>query len=603
MVQFGSSGVGQSCTLHELLASTDVRMRAPEFQRHYVWTATGSDSQIGRFWEDFDRLTEDKGDDPDNPQSLFLGAIVLQVIDPGRPGNASPLYSIIDGQQRLLTVTLVLIALAEAFQDAGDPDEAEEMERAYLLSQAKSTKGQPAIEPTISDRRVMRRIYECLRHPKPQLDSWDAGPDESELFRSWQSIRAEVRRRCTSAIDKDQLDLDLLRQMRDDLALRTEIVPISLEPRHDPFEVYERLNQGGKPLTELDFVRNAVFQTLGSDSQAALRVHDAHWRPFEDDLGEHAAGYWLPFTIIRDPSTLRKSIYPNLQRYWRKKFAHLNGEPLAEQIVGDLRTYLPAYRAIVDDYRPRDTSPRVWEALERLRRMDAPNVMHSYLFELVYNHLGGNVDEQEVIDTIDIIDAFLTRRFFAGVANQGIWAAFKTLWATIENDDDKISRLDSFARRIADTALIFPDDDVFREDIKTRPIYRLKRQRVAYVLTEFERDFDTGDLSQPWPHEIEVDHVMPQSPAAGDWDHVTVDDREALSDTWANLVPLKEANPQKSNKSFEAARRMMIDEQGTVFKSTRALFDQYDQWDAETIRERAQELAEWAVQRWPKPEV
>ena len=94
---------------------------------------------------------------------------------------------------------------------------------------------------------------------------------------------------------------------------------------------------------------------------------------------------------------------------------------------------------------------------------------------------------------------------------------------------------------------------------------------------------------------------MPQTPAAGEWDQVSTDDRTALSDTWANLVPLREANPQKSNSSFDVARRMMIEEQGTVFKSTRDVFDKYDHWDAKTIRDRANYLADWAIDRWPKP--
>lgn len=95
---------------------------------------------------------------------------------------------------------------------------------------------------------------------------------------------------------------------------------------------------------------------------------------------------------------------------------------------------------------------------------------------------------------------------------------------------------------------------------------------------------------------------MPQHPDYNDWPGVTADGHKAVVDTLANLVPLSvQANSEKSNRSWDTTRKMMTEESGTVFKSTRAVFDEYNHWDLDTIRDRAERLADWALQRWPKP--
>ena len=100
---------------------------------------------------------------------------------------------------------------------------------------------------------------------------------------------------------------------------------------------------------------------------------------------------------------------------------------------------------------------------------------------------------------------------------------------------------------------------------------------------------------------------MPRNPTVDsrgrlpDWPGVTAEDHAIVVDTFANLVPLSaQANSQKSTRSWSETKKMMTEESGTVFKSTRAVFDEYDHWDLDTIAERAERLANWSLKRWPK---
>jgi hypothetical protein len=149
--------------------------------------------------------------------------------------------------------------------------------------------------------------------------------------------------------------------------------------------------------------------------------------------------------------------------------------------------------------------------------------------------------------------------------------------------------------QIDGTAVQFPSDDQFRGDIKAKPLYG--RRLAGYILGEYERGLIGGD---PVPDvEPTIDHVMPQelTPA---WEGVvSAEDHQALKDVWGNLVPLSmPANSEKGRKPWTEVKEYFQTE--TVFKTTKRLAQQYAVWNAERIRERGEQLALWAVNRWPK---
>ena len=590
---------GAAVSVHEMLVTADRRFRVPEFQRHYVWRADGKDPHIGRFWADIERLRNEGLAEDGSADSLFLGAIVLQTIDPGGPGSTTPLFSIIDGQQRLTTLYLVFTAIAEAFQDAGQPDKAADIERQYLLVQASRHKEQPRLEPTMSDTAQFYKIISCLQNPVPRIQGLGYGADDHFMFRAWQAIRQKVRELCVDDGTSNQLSVKKLEQLHEDIAGRIELVSITLGTRHDVHEVYERLNTAGERLGHIDLVRNAVFLTAGHDSDPAEIYR--HWEEFEDKLGKkYQDGYFFPYALIRDHQTTNGSLYRSLKDYWEKNVTHgERGIDPAIEIIKDLNEYLPAYRGIVGDREPSDLEPVSRDALQRLERLNPPTMTYPYLMQLLHAHLLGEVSSDEFKNAVGVIDSFIIRRSFAGIGNTGIHMLFKRLWSS-ENVDSF-----SLTKSLEVRTVQFPSDDQFFESVKTASIYDSRRCR--YILTEYERSIGRGDPSEWNPSEITVDHLMPRNPtidARGrlpDWPGVTAEGHSAVVDTFANLVPLSaQANSQKSTRSWSETKKMMTEESGTVFKSTRAVFDEYDQWDLDTIAERAERLAQWALDRWPK---
>lgn len=595
MPQVRDSLNGEAVSVHEMLVTADRRFRAPEFQRHYVWRAEGRDNQIDRFWADVERLRDEGTSETGLADSLFMGAIVLQVIEPGGPGSTTPLFSIIDGQQRLTTLYLVFTAIAEAFQDAGSKDKASDIERQYLLVQASRHQNEPRLQPTMSDTAQFHQIISCLKNPEPKIPGWSHGETEHFMSQAWQAIREKVRTLCVDDDDPSRVSVKKLEQLHEDIAGRIDLVAITLGTRHDVHEVYERLNTAGERLGHIDLVRNAVFLTAGSDRTTPDQIY-SHWDQFERNLGrKHQNGYFFPYALIRDSQTTNGSLYRSLKDYWEKNITHgQRGPEPAKAIIDDLTEYLPDYRAIVSDWEPSQLEPLARAALQCLGRLSPPTTMYPYLMQLLHSHLKGDISADEFSAAVRVIDSFIIRRPWAGIGNTGIHTIFKRLW----NPDDVDDR--SLAKRLEVRTVQFPNDTDFRKAILESRIYGSARCR--YILAEYERHFDRGDPSEPKPDEITVDHLMPREARLSDWPGVTAEGHERVVDTLANLVPLSaRANSEKSNRSWAATRKMMTEESGTVFKSTRAVFDEYDHWDLDTIRERAEHLADWALQRWPKP--
>ncbi len=587
---------GEDISVRQLFTTSDRRFRAPEFQRHYVWKAKDSDDQIPAFFSDLERLREEGASEDGRHDSLFLGAVVLQMDDAGT-GGRSPQYSIIDGQQRITTLYLTLTAIAEIFQEVGDNDLAEDIETEYLLIRTGKAKGTPRLEPTVSDTRQFYQVLRCLKNPTPRLTNLGFGPDDHFLAKAWNRIRRSVRDFVLD--DEGMISIERISELRDLVVDQLELVEVTLDSRHDPHEVYERLNTRGAKLKPIDLIRNAVFLTAGSEPEVAGQIYAEHWEPFERDLGlEHQDRFFFPYAMIRVPSTTKARMYRNIRDYWETSVTHgQTGIEPAKKIVADLHAYVEEFRALTGLAKIPGASEECAEAVARLQRLAVPDMMYPYLMQLIRSHRDDEkqLTGQALLSIVDALDAFLVRRAFSGIRNTGLMPVFKSLWQQIGADRDDL------VQRINTGRVQFPDDEEFIDGICTIDIFNSGMRN--YILGEYERRYSAGD-TEHWDIPFTGDHLLPQNPPAGSWAHISDEAQQRLKDTWANLVPVtSKGNSEKGAASWEDQRRLMIDESGAWFKSTRAVFDKYEQWDEDAINDRASDLVAWALERWPKPEV
>ncbi len=572
--------------LHQLFHEHPL-LRVPEFQRTYVWR-TKPNTELPRFWSDLTGLWDGEGGAP-----LFLGAVVLHRIAEGGFGHPTR-YDIIDGQQRLLTLYLCLTAIAEAYQDAGEEGSAGDIAQQYLFLQLADFKNRPQITPAIHDSNQFNRIVTSIKHPPPRIDEIGHGDTVGTLYEAWQWIREQVRDFAKDPESETGLSTVRLELLQSKLVEQTHLVVISVFDKATAHQVFERLNKGGKRLDDIDLVRNFVFSTLAADSHGiGANFYNTQWNRFEQRLGDRAAEFWYPLALIRNPKATKAGAYTSLQHRWMDEgFTHgLTGQMLANRIMDDLREFQEPFREIagLSDQSLLDEASAL--AVRRLRRANVPTMTYSFFLPLIKARRAGEIEAERFALFCEIVEAAVARRVLEGREMTAFQQAFKDLrWEDLSSEK---------LLRWLQEKLKLPTDDELRQGILTQNLYKMSRCR--YVLTEYERWQDDGQQLAPTDtNQFHVDHVLPQKFDPKDWPGGRQEEYQNLLHTWGNLVLLPpKMNMAKSAAEYTQIRPQLSKPGGVPFRSTGTLVDEFETWTAKSIRERGEQLADWAIHRWP----
>ena len=414
------------------------------------------------------------------------------------------------------------------------------------------------------------------------------------MTEAYERARSELRKRRRN---EDEFDGESLQDLERTIVDKIEIAAINIADRHQPNEVFNRLNRRGQPLTVGDLVKNEIFRRLGPDPVTAEWLHNEHWKPFEDSFVDkvNLDNYYYPFTLTVDDKATKAGSFRVLSKHWEPMIQNDNDAvTAAELIIEHLGRFVPEYNALLggDDYKG---APEILEWMERLARMPAPRVTYPFLIQLLEASRRGEISASNTAECLGIVESFLVRRAFSGREPTGLHAVFKNLWRT------NCGNPATLAKDLQTRTIDFPDDTQLRRDIKSKPFYG--RRLDGYVLAELEiAAHRTNPIAREQLTEITVDHLAPQS-LKGAWADQFSDDpeeRHQILGLIGNLVPLSQSdNSTKGAANWEEARSRLRNE--TIYRTTRRVLRKYATWGPQQIRERTDELAEQAVLRWPLP--
>ena len=572
-----------SCVTVRSIFEVERQLRAPLYQRRFSWDKKNLDE----FWEDV-KLVEDE-----QSEALFLGAIILKHEGPSDP-TAGKLeeFLVLDGQQRTATLFLTLLAVALEWQEHGHPNEATAIAETFLMSTRRTTRGQPRFFPTIPDTPEFASLCRKLK-----ID-WAVPPDvdfkPGRMSEALDRAQTEVRARC----DREGVfDRESLKVLAEIIVDKIEIAAINIAERHQPNEVFDRLNRKGQNLTVGDLVKNEIFRRLGAEAAIAMRLYSEHWQPFEKSFEDRQQldHYYYPFTLTVKDSATVAGAFRVLRDHWDSTIRDDNDPAAtAELIIEDLRRFVPEYKALSAgaDY---SAKPEIATWVERLARMPAPRVTYSFLIQLLEAQRKGKSKVSDTVECLRIVESFLVRRAFSGLEPTGLHSVFKGLWG--KNGSNPTSLVSNLQTRTID----FPDDAQLRRNITSKALYG--RRLDGYVLSELEIG---SHRTNPFSHEqlaaITVDHLAPQS-LKGAWSKEfpeNAEERQRLLGLIGNLVPLSQAdNSTKGASDWEEARSRLQNE--TIYRTAREVLKQYETWGPQQIIERTEKLAEQAVSRWSRP--
>jgi hypothetical protein len=529
----------------------------PLFQRRYSWTKKNWE----RLWDDITELMES------GPQhSHFMGAIVSV------PAHTVPVgvnkHLIIDGQQRLTTISILLCALREQLDDrsAARIDD-------FLTNRHFSGADEPKILPTQGDRETYLKLLK--REPV-------AGSDHlmARAFKYFSKRLKEGSEEGDDRVDPAKIMATLETNLR--------VVMINLDEHDDPYVIFESLNYLGEPLTHADLVRNFILMkfanTLESGSEQE-RVYKDQWVPMEQRLGDKLTTYLMHYGRKDGVEVRKNTIYSSFK-------SMLDALPNSEALEGEIKSLSKN-----SEYYERFLIPEREQSLPlrtRLKALDSLDVSSCFplLLKLYAAMDAGTATENDVIKCLEYIESYLVRRSMIGLPNNAIDQLFVQAAGALEPGDVANSTLNRLA--LANGRMRWPTDSEFTQAILTQQQYGKKS--TPYVLRRLEQNLDHKEMADLTDAQIE--HVLPQS-LTPEWladlgpDAESVKDR--LQHTLGNLT-LTGYNPELSNLPFSKKRTIYADSHIDLNE----WIAQQDCWNETEILERAQLLAEQCIKIWPR---
>jgi hypothetical protein len=559
------------------LFQTNARYLAPVFQRYYTWT----DVQLDDFFSDLDELVN-----ADRDAKQFLGAIVLQQKHQATPG-APVLFLIIDGQQRLTTLYLVLLGLAELMRDFNKPEEAATIVESYLAISTPRYRGEPRVVPTAQDR---ERFYDILRRATDYAQ-WSfvgeapAGAGGQKLERQWRRITEALRYRLIT--EAGRLRKAEWTKLANLILDRLEMVSITLDATEDPNIIFSRLNARGTPLGVADLVRNSVFSRFEHrDPHESDRFYNESWLPFERAFADADAleRYFQPFAVIRtEGRATQATAFADLEERWQ-------GFTPAK-VLHDLHEYALYFAALSMYQQIEHLHPRLNLVLRDFSEMPKLSVSWPFIMQVLRSAHTRNLDWKSAEKSLRVVESMLVRRALVGWEPTGLHKIFKNLWHQTLGDPKKV------AARVQTTTIKTPSDGELLKELRAVPVDR--RKILPYILKRLElRRRDEEGTTESLPAgSITIEHIAPLA-YQQHWSSVfnSTDAHGEAVGLIGNLTLLAgRHNERIANQGWSEKRERFARSDWLISRDVA----KERRWDARTIKRRTEELARWILRRWP----
>ncbi|MFJ3523362.1 DUF262 domain-containing protein [Pseudomonas sp. NPDC090203] len=559
-----------------LLRDAD-QIHIPIFQRSYVWKS----KQLSELLADIDQVRSEV------EETQFMGAIVAY--EKPRRGNTvgrMRALEVVDGQQRLLTLYVFVMAVVECIAQF-DKEEAFELVQEYLLlSPRRGLDINTRIVPAFADRSQFRVIWDRINSPSVLQDELaelqlhlppPSGEADGDLVGQYYRILRHLK--AESQVDPDEAS-EYLRETVGIVTRNLSFVHLKLTDASAATKIFERLNFRGVKVGVVDLVRNEIFSSLAEDPAKAQRVFDHVWRPFEEAFGDRAEAFFFPYCLIHDSNTKKSELFMQLRASWRGR--------TPEQMISDMKPLQGPFLAI-DQTGHQPKSKEISKRLERLVRMRRPASVYPYVMSMLLAYENSSVAEKTVVSLLDALESFLVRRAIVGLEPTGLHAVFKGLWTQMKKHD-----VAEFKRQIKVRPTIqWPSDGEVVAAVEKRALARANI--CGYLLVEYDRDLK-GDNPPLVPT---IEHILPQTlDDDSEWaKRFSKEQHKHMKDLLANVIPLSSPLNSSLQDSSYAVKKDRYKKE-SMFTTPRDLASRWSSWGPKSIGQRSEVLAEWAVARW-----
>lgn len=539
----------------------------PIFQRTYSW----GEEELKQLWDDIMRTGKNE-----NIKSHFIGSIVYVYQDGDIIFQPS---MVIDGQQRLTTISLLLEALARFVGDDEPVDDfsADKIREYYLINRL--SKG---------DRKYKLLLTQTDKDTLINLVTQQKYPNEYSL-------------RIKYAFDFFQSKISGLGSNLKHLCFglaKLMVVSISLASGQDnPQLIFESMNSTGKELSQADLIRNYVLMDLPEEEQTNLYNH--YWRPMEISFGQEA--YENHFdAFMRHYLTMRTGIIPRLRDVY-KAFKEYRVDPKnpfedTKSLLDDVCRFSNYYVTLV--LKPLKTD-KLNDAIKDIRELDVETAI-PFLLEVMDDYEQNILSKDDLIQILRLTESYVFRRNVCSIPTNSLNKTFATFTKTI----DKTNYLESVeaAYKLMPSYRRFPSDEEFERELKHRDLFNFRNK--YYWLRKLE---NFGKKEFVSVESYSVEHIMPQN------ENLSVEWQQELGPDWKEIqssllhtignLTLTGYNSEYSDKPFHD--KQILPDEGFLFSPLRlnAGLGLVCRWNKEAIDQRADRLARQAIGVWFYPEI
>lgn len=557
------------------LFTGSLRFVVPVYQRRYSW----GEAQCRQLWADI--VTA--GRHPE--RTHFTGSIVWMQEGGIGPDGVSR-CQLIDGQQRLTSVTLLLIALAEYAREHPESLRFSAdmlIDRGYLVDKYATGEGRYKLTLSGDDREVLRSMCDHVVAPdRPShTDTGSRLEANLDLFRS-----------LVAAIDDANVVWNGLQ--------RLEVVSVTLDQgRDEPQLVFESMNSTGLDLETSDLVRN--YMLMGCPMVEQNTLYADYWLPMERTLGSLSFDAFLHDWMV---VTLQKPVPKGRAMYSEfKRFAASSSMPRMERtrnLLENMLEYAGYYAVIKGVAAAGSGDMSVDRRLESIQDLDStvtdPLVM--YMFAAWKHH---RINRDGLLRMLADLESYLFRRMVCSVSSNGLNKLVPSLIAKLESAEHDLA--ETFAALLlTETAKAtrMPTDEQFRQALLGEDLYR-PAPRCKHLLAGLENHNHPKD-SRSFS-EYTIEHIMPQNAMAhAEWRNMLADpDRFPLLVNSLGNLTLTAYNSELSDGTFEQKKSRMIGGYDSEYLSISAELHDASQWDEQAIAQRGARLADLALQVWARP--
>ncbi len=528
----------------------------PIFQRIYSWKI----DNCKQFFKDIEILIKAEAKNKEH----FIGSIVE--INHENYSGTLPTYSVIDGQQRLTTSILFILALIDSFKEEIIPEEIKEI---YLTNTHRKDNQKYKILLIDEDMKVLKKLINNEKINKSDEDS--------NIFKNFNFFRDEI---IASGNSFDEF-INTMGKLT--------VVLIDLDPNMDnPQLIFESINSTGLSLSQGDLIKNFILIDLSPDEQ--IDIYEKYWKEIEEKLTKYNQldMFFKHYLSIKNSKIANeKNIYQEF-----KKFKNQETKSTIEVIIEIHKYFIIFEKIITNSFE----DEKIINSMKNLKSLKN-NTPDPFLIELFSKYDNKQIDIDDLEYLINIITSYIIRRAFVGLPTAALNKAFLNLINKLENKNIKeaiIATLLNF-----ENTQKFPSDKDFEQFFKSKNFYNMKYKNTVLQMME---NFDNKNTHNY--NEYTIEHILPQGENIPKlWKEMLGEDWNNVFDTYVQTIgniTLTRYNSEMSNDPFINKRDM---EGG--FKETGLRLNTYinkcDQWTKDEIIERANQLYKKSLKVFPRP--